>query len=197
MWLAVDPRGRAPLHGAMAALILAFLGTNIDGGLCLAAAFAVDPPRRRLRAIFASTLGFVVLLCISVAGSLAIGRLTIDVAWFGIVPATVGIVRLTRIILGLKSDDRPAWLSSGHSIFSIVLATGADNVAVYTPLFALRTLGVTWVVAAVYLLCWVLGTSILTYTTPSLQRVEALQRYLEPAVAVLFIVMGLAIVVRS
>ncbi len=180
----------------MFALILAFIGTNVDGFLCLAAAFAVDPPRRRAGAVLVAASGFAVLLCTSYAASLLIDRVGFDIAWFGLLPAGIGVARLFRLILRDRID-REDWLSSGPSIFSIVLATGADNVAVYAPLFALRSLGSIWAVAAAYLFCWVAGCSAVAFATPSLPRVHALKRYLEPAFAILFIAIGIEIALVS
>ncbi len=181
----------------MFALILAFAGTNVDGFLCLAAAFAVDPPRRRIRAILIAAGGFAVLLLLSFVASLVIGRVGLRIAWFGLLPAGIGVVRLIRLAFTSRGPGEVDWLSSGPSIFSIVLATGADNVAVYAPLFALLPLGRTLGVAGAYLLCWIVGCTVVSYATPSLPRIHALKRYLEPAFAILFIVIGIEIALLS
>jgi cadmium resistance protein CadD (predicted permease) len=147
-------------------LIVAFFGTNVDGFLCLAAAFAVDPPAGRVRAIAAAAAGFAVLLLAAFVISLAIGRLPAGaVAWFGLVPIVIGVVRLVHGIRALRSVAKQEELSSGTSIFSIVLATGADNVAVYAPLFALRSLSGAAVISIGYLLMWALGCSALLWIT--------------------------------
>jgi cadmium resistance protein CadD (predicted permease) len=178
-------------------LIVAFFGTNVDGFLCLAAAFAVDPPASRVRAILAAAVAFTVLLLVAFAISLAIGRLPAGAAaWFGFVPIVIGIVRLVHAIRAAKHLVSEDQLSSGASIFSIVLATGADNVAVYAPLFALRAPPDAVVVSVAYLLLWVLGCCALLWITPDVPKVHALKRYLEPALAMYFIVVGSAIVFR-
>jgi cadmium resistance protein CadD (predicted permease) len=175
------------------ALVLAFIGTNVDGLLCLAAAFAVDPPRGRVRAVLVAAFAFAALLFISFAVSLVIGRVGFSLAWFGLLPAGIGVVRLARLIFRDRRPGQEDWLSSGPSIFSIVLATGADNVAVYAPLFALRPLGNASAVAGAYLFCWIAGCTAVTYAAPSLPRIHALKRYLEPAFAILFIAIGVEI----
>ena len=78
-----------------------------------------------------------------------------------------------------------------------MLATGADNVAVYAPLFALRPFGETSIIAAAYLLCWVAGCTVLAYATPSVSRIHTLKRYLEPVLAILFIAIGVEIALLS
>ncbi len=153
-------------------------------------------PRNRSRAILVAACGFAVLLCTSYVASLIIGRVGFSIAWFGLLPAGIGVGRLLRLILR-ERIGREDWLSSGPSIFSIVLATGADNVAVYAPLFALRSLGSAWAVAAAYLFCWVAGCTAVAFATPSLPRIHALKRYLEPAFAILFIAIGIEIALLS
>jgi cadmium resistance protein CadD (predicted permease) len=181
----------------MTALILAFLGTNVDGFLCLAAVFAVDPPRSRVAVLVSCALAFLVLLCVALAASLAIGRSGLDAAWFGAVPAAIGIARLWRLAKhGWRAGDGDV-LSSGPSIFSIVLATGADNVAVYTPLFATRSIFSAGIVGIVYLSCWVLGCAALVFATPKLPHIHAWKRYIDPALAVLFVAIGVAIFMRA
>ncbi|HTA38595.1 MAG TPA: cadmium resistance transporter [Candidatus Acidoferrales bacterium] len=181
----------------MTGLFVAFFGTNVDGFLCLAAAFAVDPPVSRIRAVSAAAFAFVLLLLASFAISLAIGRLPAGgVSWFGLVPIGIGIVRFihgVRAAAGAATED----LSGGASVFSIVLATGADNVAVYAPLFALQSgANAVWLSAA-YLAMWIAGCSALAWITPDIPKVHALKRYLEPALAIVFIALGCIIVARG
>ena len=134
---------------------------------------------------------------IAAATLLVIGRVGLRIAWFGLLPAGIGVVRLIRLAFTSRGPGEVDWLSSGPSIFSIVLATGADNVAVYAPLFALLPLGRTLGVAGAYLLCWIVGCTVVSYATPSLPRIHALKRYLEPAFAILFIVIGIEIALLS
>jgi cadmium resistance protein CadD (predicted permease) len=176
-------------------LIVAFLGTNVDGFLCLAAAFAVDPPVSRVRAIAAAAFGFVLLLLFAFAISLAIGRLPAGgAAWFGLVPIGIGIVRLVHGIRAAKNAAAQEQLSSEGSIFSIVLATGADNVAVYAPIFALQSIPNAVLISAAYLLLWIAGCTALAFVTPDIPKIHALKRFLEPALAIFFIAIGCAIV---
>jgi cadmium resistance protein CadD (predicted permease) len=178
-------------------LIVAFFGTNVDGFLCLAAAFAVDPPASRVRAVGAAAVAFVLLLLAAFVISLAIGRLPAGAAaWFGLLPIGIGLVRLVHGIRALKNSANEE-LSSGASVFSIVLATGADNVAVYAPIFALQPVANAAWLSAAYLLLWTAGCSALAWITPDIPKVHALKRYLEPALAIFFIAIGFAIVVRG
>jgi cadmium resistance protein CadD (predicted permease) len=177
-------------------LIVAFFGTNIDGFLCLAAAFAVDPPPSRSRAVFAAACAFVLLLLVAVAASLAIDRVRMSAAWFGVVPAAIGVVRLLRVLRGGGAGDEDP-LSSAPSVFAIVLATGADNVAVYAPLLAIRSLPAAAGVAGVFLALWVLGCTAVAYATPNLPRIHALKRYLDPALAIFFIAIGIVIALQG
>ena len=85
-------------------------------------------------------------------------------------------------------------VSSEGSIFSIVLATGADNVAVYAPIFAIASIANAVLISAAYLLLWIAGCIALLFVTPDISRVHALKRLLEPALAIYFIAVGVAIV---
>jgi cadmium resistance protein CadD (predicted permease) len=179
-------------------LIVAFFGTNVDGLLCLAAAFAVDPPASRVRALAAATAAFALLLLTAYAVSLAIGRLPVGaVAWFGLVPIGIGVVRLVHGIRVVKRPATQEQLSSESSVFSIVLATGADNVAVYAPLLAIRPFFDAMVLCIAYLLLWLLACAALVWFEPDVPRIHALKRYLEPALAIFFIAIGIAIVLRG
>jgi cadmium resistance protein CadD (predicted permease) len=179
-------------------LIVAFLGTNVDGFLCLAAAFAVDPPANRIRAVAAAALAFALLLLFAFAISLAIGRLPAGgAAWFGLVPICIGVVRLVHGIRAARNTATQEQLSSEGSVFSIVLATGADNVAVYAPIFALQSLANALAIATAYILLWVAGCCALVFITPDIPKVHALKRFLEPALAIFFIAVGCAIVFRG
>ncbi len=179
----------------MTGLIVAFFGTNVDGFLCLAAAFGVDPPASRVRAVAAAAVGFALLLLVAFAISLAIGRLPSGGApWFGLVPIAIGIVRLVHGIRAVKNAAVQEQLSSEGSIFSIVLATGADNVAVYAPIFAIASIANAVLISAAYLLLWIAGCIALLFVTPDISRVHALKRLLEPALAIYFIAVGVAIV---
>jgi cadmium resistance protein CadD (predicted permease) len=185
------------MEATVLVFILAFAATNVDGFLCFAAALAVDPPRSRTRAVLAASGAFALLLCFAFAASLAIGRTGFSVAWFGILPAGIGVARLLRLAFGREGGSPDGRLSSAPSIASIVLATGADNVAVYAPLFALRSPGLVAALAGSYLLAWMAACAALAYAAPDLSRLHALKRYLEPVFAVLFIAIGVGIGVSS
>jgi len=158
---------------------------------CLSLAFATDPPRSRVRAVAAAAAGFAVLLTVALVAAAALGRFTGTTAWFGLVPAAIGLVRLWRLFVTRRTGD-DNWISSGASIFAIVLATGGDNVAVYTPLFVQTSAAATW--ALVYLLLWSVACAAAVTAVPDLRRIRALQRYAEPAVATAFVAIGLSIV---
>jgi cadmium resistance protein CadD (predicted permease) len=181
----------------MVALIVAFFSTNVDGFACFAAALALNRPRSRARTIGVAAFAFSLLLACSFAAMLAIGRTGISPAWFGLVPAGIGIARLARLTFGARAASDNDWISAPASIFSIVLATGIDNVAVYAPLFALSPLRSSLLIAAAYLGAWTAGCTILARVAPNASRVHAFKRHLEPAVAILFIAVGAEIVATS
>ena len=175
----------------LAAFLLAFCLTNIDGFLCLAGACAIDPPRSRVRAVVAAACGFCVLLAVALVASAVLDRFPNGASWFGIVPAAVGVTRLWRLSRAVPGEEAN-WISSGVSIFSIVLATGGDNVAIYAPLFARSSQSLAW--SGIYLLFWTAGCAAIVRTTPDLRRIRTVQRYAEPTIATLFVAIGIYLV---
>jgi cadmium resistance protein CadD (predicted permease) len=112
---------------------VAFLSANIDD-LFLLVGFFSDPTigTRRVVAgqyLGAATLIFASLLCSRLA--LAIPRAYIRT--LGLLPLFIGLKDLTKVV-----NDRPRWIDSRSTlqIAAVTVSCGADNIAVYVPLFA-------------------------------------------------------------
>lgn len=115
--------------------VLAFAATNLDDILIVTLFFAQSP--RRAPVVAGQFLGFAGLVALSLLGYL--GSLALPREW-------VGLLGLAPVLLGLR-----AWLAkpedpnASHSglphpgtlqVAAVTMANGADNIGIYTPLFA-------------------------------------------------------------
>lgn len=76
--------------------------------------------------------------------------------WLGLVPVALGVAMLLR---KARAEQTPS-ASGLLAVTAVTIANGADNVAVYVPLFATRSAGAVAVMAAVFaiaLALWCLG----------------------------------------
>lgn len=137
---------------------MAFAATNVDDIVILAVLFARRGPGFGTPQIVAGTvLGFGVLVGLSFAASVGLVALPdAAVGLLGLVPIALGVRGLV-LARRAADDDEEAVGAAGLSalgVASITIANGADNVAVYAPLFATfgpRDAAVTLIVFAVLL----------------------------------------------
>ena len=120
---------------AIVASVTTFAATNVDDLFLLSVFFARREPMRRVMA--GQYLGFAGIVALSMLGFWA--ALAIPLAWFrflGILPLAIGIKRLLHI---RKAEVLIASNFTVLSIAAITLANGGDNLAVYTPFFAVNS----------------------------------------------------------
>ena len=116
-----------------------FGATNGDDLLLLVAWFA-DPRRSAGHVVAGQYLGQVAIL--ASAGVAAAAALVIAGPWvrlFGVIPIAIGIVRLGRLVTVRSSTEGAAAASTVRGIAGVAaltIASGADNLGVYTPVFA-------------------------------------------------------------
>jgi cadmium resistance transport/sequestration family protein len=131
-----------------------FVGTDVDDLIVLtvlllgARATGAPHPWRIWLGQYA---GIAVLMLVSALA--ALGLTLVPDRWvglLGLVPIGLGLYGLIGAIRGDEDDARPPMAAGVLSVAGITIANGADNIAVYTPLF--RTLGVadSVVVVAVF-----------------------------------------------
>lgn len=186
--------------GATAAV--AFAGTNVDDIVVLSVLFARrDADFRARHIIFGQALGFALLVAASLvvsAGLLALPGEAVGV--LGLIPIGLGLRGLRRARRTGRSDEeafavRPAM--GVTAVASITVANGADNVAIYAPLFATVGSGALATTVAVFfamLGLWCL-VSLLIGSRPGVVRgVNWAGHY---AIPVVLIALGLFIVVES
>lgn len=136
--------------------VVLFVATNIDDVFVLLAFFA--DPRTRMRDIVAGQfLGIAVLFFASlVASLLSLVFPAPYVGLLGILPILIGLVKLRaswRSSHGEPADDASEPAPGAvriASVAAITIANGGDNIGVYVPVFATRSLSGVAVIGVVF-----------------------------------------------
>ena len=178
-----------------------FAGTNVDDLVVLTVLFlsARASGRPRPWQIWAGQYAGIAAL-VGVSAVAALGLTLVPDRWvglLGLVPIALGV---RGLVSGLRdSDDAPEALTAanGFAVAGVTIANGADNIAVYTPVFRSLGLGgsvVTCLVFAVLVAVWCAAAAWLG----SHRRVISLvRRYGHWLVPLVFIVIGVVIVAES
>lgn len=151
-----------------------YVATNLDDALLVVALFA-DTTMRPAHVVGGQYLGMLLLYGASLAASLL--GLLVPAAWLGllgIVPVLMGLAGLRGLWRQDSDDDDdysdepavPAIRRGGLVIVTwITVASGGDNIAVYTPAFSVMTLSEKLFTGAVFAFLigsWVAGAYWLT-----------------------------------
>jgi cadmium resistance protein CadD (predicted permease) len=186
------------LTTVLAAVVL-FAGTNVDDAVVLTALFlaARAEGRPRPAQIWA---GFAAL--VAAAGVAALGLTLVPDRWvglLGLVPLALGVRGLVGAVRARGDEEAaPRPVATGTwTVAAVTVANGADNIAIYTPVF--RTIGaaafvVTAVVFAVLVAVWCLAGA---WLGSRRRAVAVMERYGHWIVPVVFIAVGAFIVVES
>jgi cadmium resistance protein CadD (predicted permease) len=132
-----------------------FASTNTDDLFVLVGFFS-DRSFSRRRVIVGQILGIAAIVAISLAAaSVALAISPQRVGFLGLAPIAIGIDKLRR--LGKSNVGRQATAGGVIQVAAVTIANGADNIGVYTPIFAsqrpLETAG-TVAIFAVLTLAW-------------------------------------------
>ena len=188
--------------GIIAAAAAMFAATNIDDIVVLTVLFLASSKGRPRpwEIVGGQYLGFIALVGISVLAALGLTLVPDEwVGWLGLVPLGIGVAGLIRFLAKRGEEEAEGAISAVGllSVAGITIANGADNIAIYTPIF--RTMRpqdtvVTIIVFLILVAVWcALGRVVGTHprVTETLERIE---HWLVPAV---FIGLGLFILVSS
>lgn len=123
-----------------------FVATNLDDLFILLAFFA-DPAYRAREIVFGQYLGNGALVFVSIVAALiALAVPAQYVGLLGLAPIAIGIKELIESWRdkdddGEAIDRRPRSSGWGRTlaVAAVTIAAGGDNIAVYTPLFAIRS----------------------------------------------------------
>jgi cadmium resistance protein CadD (predicted permease) len=173
--------------------IVAFTVTNLDTFVVLTALFSARP-RQTWRIVVGQYLGLAVLVAAS--GAAAIGLVAIPTRWiglFGVVPLALGV---RGLITPQRHTDAPARITLS-TVATLVIANGADNLSVYTPLFRrVGIVGTSIYVAAFVILAgiWCIAASLVANRKVVLAAFERWEAVIIPAI---FIVVGAALILTT
>ncbi|MDJ0471641.1 cadmium resistance transporter [Rhodococcoides fascians] len=185
----------------IAAAVAMFAGTNIDDIVVLTVLFVASASQGRPRTwqiVAGQYLGLITLVATSVVA--ALGLVIVPQEWvglLGVLPLSLGLWTLIRWLRSDNEDEPPVAATGMAGVAAITIANGADNIAVYTPVF--RTLGPpqTAVTIAVFLICvgiWCYAGRLLGTRRKVVDTLERVEHWLVPAV---FIGLGLFILLES
>ena len=183
----------------IAAAVAMFAGTNIDDIVVLTVLFVASASQGRPRAwqiVAGQYAGLITLVAISVVAALGLVIVPEDwVGLLGLLPLSLGVWGLIRGLRSGDEDEAPVVATGMVGVAAITIANGADNIAVYTPVF--RTLGApqTAVTIAVFLICvgiWCYAGRLLGTRRKVVDTLERVEHWL-----VVFIVLGAIILLES
>jgi cadmium resistance transport/sequestration family protein len=176
-----------------------FAVTNVDGLIVLTALFmtSVRGRPRPWQIITGQYIGFVVMLTLSVMAALGLRVVPDD--WIGLVgllPLTLGVRQLLKARAG---GDGGSSLLDGHlpSVVLVILANGADNISVYTPLFRTLNTAMTAVTVAVFLALVAAWCALAWFLAANKKAVTVLERAGRWFVPLVFVAIGAGVLVRT
>lgn len=147
-----------------------FVSTNIDDVFVLLGFFA-DPRFKVRQVVVGQYVGIGVLYGISVVGSL-IGLILPPeyVGLLGLVPIGIGLKKIWEMWKGHEQEEAgDEKVATGYgnavAVAMVTIANGADNISIYTPLFATRSgydIAIIGVVFAIMTMVWLIAAHWLT-----------------------------------
>jgi cadmium resistance protein CadD (predicted permease) len=174
-----------------------FAGTNVDDLLVLTVLFlaARTSGRPRPWQIWAGQYaGIGVLVLVSALA--ALGLTIVPDRWvglLGLIPLALGVRGLIGAARRGPGDETPVVAGHALAVAGVTIANGADNIAVYTPLF--RTIGVTGslVTAAVFAVLVAVWCGAASWLGSHRRVIAVVDRYGHWLVPLVFIAIGLVI----
>ena len=123
--------------------VFVFIATDIDDLFVLMLFFS-SPSYHKWQVVIGQYVGIAALIAVSTLGSLlALVVPQYVIGLLGLVPITIGVIRLLRLRSNnYKSDEVTTPFTNWHDHLSILtvagvtFSNGGDNIGIYTPLFA-------------------------------------------------------------
>lgn len=178
-----------------------FIATNIDDVFVLLMFFA-EPRVRAAHVIAGQFVGIGALVLASViAGLIALVIEPEYVGLLGLLPIAIGVKKAIDLIRGEGDDtEDSARVPAGSTnvrlviaVTAITIANGGDNLAVYTPFFATRSLPETVIVAVVFAVMTALWCVIAQWMVNHRTLGLPIRRYGQPLMPAMLIGIGVFI----
>lgn len=190
------------LAGTVAAAVALFAGTNVDDLIVLTVLFLSSRTTGRPRRweIWAGQYAGIAAL-VAASALVAAGLAVVPDRWIGLLGLIPLLLGVRALIQTLRSrgdgGPPPAVATTALAVAGVTVANGADNIAVYTPVF--RTIGVTdsLVTNAVFFVLvavWCAAAARLGAHPRVVAFIERHGHWLVPAV---FVAIGLLIILDS
>lgn len=188
----------------MATVLLAvglYATTNIDNFVVLTAFYADRSyPARSVTA--GEYLGLAVIVAVSAGAAAAAADVPRRyVGLLGLVPLTLGVVRLVALVReGHPPDRDPPARGGRHRPFvvgAVTVGNGGDNIAAYVPIFASRSVGTSSVIVAVFVVvatAWCAAAYTVAHARWSGRAIERASHVVVPFV---YLALGVWILVLS
>ncbi|PST64832.1 quaternary ammonium transporter [Rhizobium sp. SEMIA4064] len=188
------------LFGNLGIAIVLFASTNVDDIFILLGFFA-DRKFRARQIVLGQYLGIATLCGVSAVASLI--SLVVPAAYIGLlglVPIFLGLKKLWALRQGREEEDDPEdheKASIGHgniiAVAAVTIANGGDNISIYTPLFATRTIDEIAIIAIVFALMTALWLAAAHFLVNHPTIGAPIRRY--GHLIVPFVLMGLGILI--
>lgn len=184
------------------AAVVVFASTNVDDLLVLTMLFlasrAAGTPRP-WQVVAGQCAGIAVLVASSAVA--AVGLLVVPTRWvglLGLVPLGFGLWRLAGAMRRAPAGDAPSSVAAGLTgVAGVAIINGADNVAIYTPMFRTLETGDVLVTLAVFAGMVGVWCAAAAWLGSHLGAIAAVRRFGRWLVPVVFIAIGAIILARS
>jgi cadmium resistance protein CadD (predicted permease) len=183
---------RLPCFGVLLVLsaVAVFAGTNIDDLIVLTTLFAAGVAPRAI--VVGQYLGVALLVGVSLIAGLALGAFPDRwIGLFGLIPLALGIRALRH-----REHGTPQIVTTQRGVVGVTVANGADNVSVYTPIFAKA--GITSLayvpVFAVLVAVWLVAARWLATRGPVARTLDGYGHWIVPGV---FLTVGALLIVTT
>ena len=182
---------------AIISSVFAFISTNIDDILILTFIFTANKNAKMHRIVIGKYLGMTALVLISLLSAFGLRLLDERILPFlGIIPILLGVKEIISSIKNKESEEEKKNEGGIISTAFITIASGADNVGVYIPLFAgfdfSETLIAIIIFAILTFLWCILGKALASL--PKLQNlIDKYKTYLIPIV---YFILGIYIFIK-
>ncbi|NTG50197.1 quaternary ammonium transporter [Agrobacterium rhizogenes] len=190
--------------GILGLAVVLFASTNIDDIFVLLG-FFVDPKFRTRQIVIGQYLGIAALCGVSLLASMI--SLVIPAGYIGLLglaPIFLGLKKLWEWRKGSEIDDYPedhGGASLGHgkiaAVAMVTIANGGDNISIYTPLFATRTMGEIAVIAVVFTVLTALWLSAAHFLINHPRIGAPIRRYGHRVVPFVLVALGMLILYEA
>lgn len=190
------------LAGTVAAAAALFAGTNVDDLIVLTVLFLSSRTTGRPRRWEIWTGQYAGIAALIAASALAAAGLAVVpdrwIGLLGLIPLLLGVRALIQTLRSRgDGGPPPAVATTAPAVAGLTVANGADNIAVYTPVF--RTIGVTdsLVTIAVFLVLVAVWCAAAAWLGAHPRVVAFIERHGHWLVPAVFIAIGLLIILES